>query len=317
MPRASAVPGRRRRSRPSQQLHLRDGDDEAGSPVAGVGELRHDLPLEVPRQDQDVVGPLLFERIRMADRDVRPRQEQSLLVRVAIDRELEQVGTNAAVVKQRVALAGSAVASDPLTLAAMPRSGTPAAPISSCMTRAAKSDAASSVSNPSAALEVGELLAPVRTTGWRPVTARWAYRRNEPPWTRSSSTSNSSSPCALSTPARGQEREVREVLVVDRVELVALDQAQQVRHLDRRDPLRRQHDRDPADEVVQIRHVSHHVVGDEQVRGPPLGDQPAARSRPKNSTTVSIPCSRAASATFAAGSIPSAGMPRAITCCSR
>ena len=40
--------------------------------------------------------------------------------------------------------------------------------------------------------------------------------------------------------ARGQEREVREVLVIDRVELVALHEAQEVRDLDRRDAVGRE-----------------------------------------------------------------------------
>ena len=43
-----------------------------------------------------------------------PGQEQALLVRVAVDREVEEVGADAAVVEERVALSGRAVAGDPL-----------------------------------------------------------------------------------------------------------------------------------------------------------------------------------------------------------
>ena len=57
--------------------------------------------------------------------------------------------------------------------------------------------------------------------------------RSDPPWVGSSSTSKTRRPCAANTLRRREEREVREVLVVDRVELVLLDQPQQVRELHR------------------------------------------------------------------------------------
>ena len=60
----------------------------------------------------------MLERLGMADRDVGAGQELALLVGVAVDRELEQVGADAAVVEQRVALAGGAVAGDALAVAA-------------------------------------------------------------------------------------------------------------------------------------------------------------------------------------------------------
>ena len=52
------------------------------------------------------------ERLRRADRDVRAGQEVALLVRVAVDRVVEEVGADAAVVEQRVALGRRAVADD-------------------------------------------------------------------------------------------------------------------------------------------------------------------------------------------------------------
>ena len=58
------------------------------------------------------------------DRDVRARQELALLVRAAVDGEVEEVGADAAVVEQRVALARRAVADDRLAGALGARSGT-------------------------------------------------------------------------------------------------------------------------------------------------------------------------------------------------
>ena len=66
-------------------------------------------------------------------------------------------------------------------------------------------------------------------------------------------------------PPHGGEREVGEVLVVDGVELVLLEQPQQVRELHRDRPARRQRDRQPGDEVVELRHVGEDVVADDQV----------------------------------------------------
>ena len=49
-----------------------------------------------------------------------PGREEAVLVRVAVDRVVEQVGADPAVVEQRVALARGAVADDLLALAAEP-----------------------------------------------------------------------------------------------------------------------------------------------------------------------------------------------------
>jgi hypothetical protein len=51
--------------------------------------------------------------------------------------------------------------------------------------------------------------------------------------------------------------------------------------------------------------------------GPCSAFSRAAVSRPKNSVTLGMPFSRAAAATFAAGSTPSTGMPMATKCWSR
>ena len=96
----------------------RNRDDQLPAPLADVPELRRDLVDEVPRQDEQVVGTRLGDPLERMDRDVRPRREQTVLVRVAVDRVVEEIGADAAVVQERVALAGSAVPDDLLPLAA-------------------------------------------------------------------------------------------------------------------------------------------------------------------------------------------------------
>jgi hypothetical protein len=83
-----------------------------------VAQLRDDLLLEVPGEDQDEVGAFLLERLGVVDRDVRAWEELALLIRIAVDGELEQVAPDPAVVEQRVALAGSTISSDALTITA-------------------------------------------------------------------------------------------------------------------------------------------------------------------------------------------------------
>ncbi len=77
----------------------------------------------------------------------------------------------------------------------------------------------------------------------------------------------------------GEEAEVGEVLVVDRVELVVLDQPEQVGELHRDHAARLEQDRHAADEVVEVRHVGQHVVAQQQVGPDAVGDH-LGRRRP-------------------------------------
>ena len=63
----------------------------------------------------------------------------------------------------------------------------------------------------------------------------------------------------------GEEGEVGEVLVIDRVELVPLHQAHQMRELDRDHTLGSKDPLHAGGEVVQVGYVGEDVVRDEQV----------------------------------------------------
>ena len=64
---------------------------------------------------------------------------------------------------------------------------------------------------------------------------------------------------------RGEQGEIREVLVVDGVEEVRLEQAHQMWELDRCGAVGREQRLHPADEVVQVRRLRENVVRDDQV----------------------------------------------------
>ena len=105
--------------------------------------------------------------------------------------------------------------------------------------------------------------------------------------------------------------------MVDRVELVARHEPRQVRELDRDHARWCQHPLHAGDEVVQVGNVCHHVVGDQQI-GPPALRRRDGRELPTEERDERLDSSLPRRpATFAAGSTPSAGMPRSTTCWSR
>ena len=79
-----------------------------------MAHLLHDLVLEVPRKDQNVVGLGLVDRLHRIDRDVHAGRVAAVLVRIAVDGEVQEIGADSRVVEQGVAFAGGAIAADAL-----------------------------------------------------------------------------------------------------------------------------------------------------------------------------------------------------------
>ena len=103
--------------------------------------------------------------------------------------------------------------------------------------------------------------------------------RRLPPWVGSSSTSKTRRPPRREDVARCQQREVAEVLVVDRVELDALDHPQQVRHLERDHARRASAPPRARRRSRSARHVGEDVVADHQVGGEAVARPAPARRR--------------------------------------
>jgi hypothetical protein len=91
-------------------MRLRNGYDESTAPIADKAHLGADLILQVPGQDEHVVRPGIADLIRRENGNMRARRVFALLVRVAIDRVVDEIGTDAAIVEQRIAFARRAVA---------------------------------------------------------------------------------------------------------------------------------------------------------------------------------------------------------------
>src|SRR5260221_14540399 len=98
-------------------LGARNRHHEAAAPFADMAHLRDHLVLDVPRQDQHVVGPGIADMLGGENRDVRSGQELALLVRAAVDRVLQLARAQPAVVEQRIAFGWRAVTDHALALA--------------------------------------------------------------------------------------------------------------------------------------------------------------------------------------------------------
>ena len=251
---------------------LGDRDDELAAPSADVAHLLDDLVLEVPRQDQDVVGLERVDRVDRMDRDVHAGREPAVLVRVAIDRELEEVGADPAVVQKRVALARRAVAADRPCPRPWPRSGTTAgcawcASPARRRTRRSRRRASRRLRSRARRSDTlpGRSAAPSRRARDRPAASRHG--------SDSSSTSISSQAVPGRQALDRDQREVGEVLVVDRVELVLRHQPLEMRELQRDHALRREQPGHAGDEVVEVGDLRQDVVADDQIRPPAFGDQ--------------------------------------------
>ena len=115
-------------------------------------------------------------------------------------------------------------------------------------------------------------------------------------------------PCASRMRTVVSIEEIREVLVIDRIELVVFDQPQKMRKLKRQNCLRFEQNLQALDKIVQIRDLRQHVVsrapGRRSGLRPPT-PSPADAEKPHQ--RVGTPFSMATFATFAAGSMPSTG----------
>src|SRR5216684_1211828 len=101
----------------SVHFHFRDRHDKASIPFSHVGVLLDDLLFQIPRENQHVVRVRLANVLRRIDGNVRAWEELAVFVRVPVHSVFQKVSADAAVVEQRVALAGSAVARHSLPFA--------------------------------------------------------------------------------------------------------------------------------------------------------------------------------------------------------
>ena len=207
---------------------------------------------------------------------MRPGRVLALLVRVPVDGVVEEVRPDAAVVEERVALAGCPVADDVLALAAKPDQ--------QLEERALR--LAHSVGEPLVGRRIAHALLvlpgeDVRHCGRR-LDARVGVLQEHaerPSVARKLFDVDKREPLRAEDRLDRVQREVREVLVVDRVVLEVLDQFREVRELERRRPRRREQGGHARDEVVDVRDLGEHVVSEDEIGRTALLRHPPAELR--------------------------------------
>src|SRR5580698_3861908 len=94
----------------------RDGDDESSTPITDILQLIHDFALKVPGQNHHIVRFSFANAVGMMNGDVRPGEKSPLFIRASINRVLNQVLSDTAIMQQRGALAWSAVTGNTLAI---------------------------------------------------------------------------------------------------------------------------------------------------------------------------------------------------------
>jgi len=69
--------------------------------MTNIGHLLRDFVLEVPGQYEDVIGLGFSNSIRVINRYVGPGQKEPLLVRAAVNRVVDKINADPAVVKRK------------------------------------------------------------------------------------------------------------------------------------------------------------------------------------------------------------------------
>src|ERR1700722_17213905 len=87
------------------------------TPLARISQLRHNLILKVPRQNQNIIPPAPADLLPWVDRNVWSRQETPMLVRIPIHGELQEVLANTAIIQQRISFPWRAISGNALPLA--------------------------------------------------------------------------------------------------------------------------------------------------------------------------------------------------------
>src|SRR3990170_6905477 len=87
-----------------KDYNLRYQHREFPPPLPDMAHLPHDLILQVPGEDKEVIWSGLAHFFRRQDRDLGSRKKASLLVRIPVHGVFDEIGPNPAVIQQGVPL---------------------------------------------------------------------------------------------------------------------------------------------------------------------------------------------------------------------
>src|SRR5690242_7155495 len=96
--------------------HFWDWYHKLTAPFTDVGILLDHLTLQIPRQNEHVIGFGFANLVRLMDRDVSAGQEFALLMRASINHIIEEIRTDPAVVQKSVSLSRRSISDGRATL---------------------------------------------------------------------------------------------------------------------------------------------------------------------------------------------------------
>src|SRR5919198_2003709 len=240
-----------------------DRHDELAAPLADVRHLLDDLVRQVPRQDQHVVRASLADALWMVDRHARPRKELALLVRASVHGEVDEVCSDAAVVEKGVAFPRGAVPSD--RLPAILRVDKKFQELSLRLFHAlTEAGVRVQTRHPGIDLPPPKLLRAIGRR-MRGVVGMAGVDPQRAAVRRDLVDIEDRQMVRREDPLGRNEREVREVLVVDGVELVLAHELKKVRELDRDDAAWLEDDAQPLDKIIEIWNLSENVRAADEV----------------------------------------------------
>ena len=249
------------------------------APFANVGKLIHHFRAQVPGNDDYVIGPGLFQRRLGNNRDATSGHELALLGRIAIHHIRNQVLAHSRVIEQGVALGGGTVADH----------GFPG-PLGVDQKREEivfdlvcvllETRVISSPVHSGRRFSVDQFCHPAArgmASGVFPLReqAQAAAMR------RQFLDVKNRQPGIAEDIGHCRKGKIGKMLVVNRVELILLDQFHEMRELEGRHTLRLQQGSKARREIVDIRHVGQYIVGGHQIRLLALARKPVGQADAK------------------------------------
>ena len=92
-----------------QNLHMRDGNDEPSTPLPNISHLLDNFLFDIPGKDQNIIGFVFPDLIRVFYRNMASRQIAVLLMGTPVHGIIQKVRPDPAIIQERVPLGRRAV----------------------------------------------------------------------------------------------------------------------------------------------------------------------------------------------------------------
>src|SRR5271155_4377155 len=255
-----------RRAAKFSRVHLdgRNRHDELPAPLANVSILLNDFILQVPRQDEKIIGLRFLDALRPKDRNVRAGQKPAVLVRIAVHRVVNKIGADTAIIQQGVSFSRSAVTGDgfPLALGLDQKREQRALRRSHLL---GKIFVTFHVPESSRLLARPKLVH-ARSRRLRSVLGVAAINPQRAAVRREFFHIENPQTMSRENLLRSNQRKIRKMLMVDGIKLIFLHQAQQVRKFQSNYSPLSQQNLHAGHKTIDVGHLREHVVAEQQIR---------------------------------------------------